>query len=99
VHYALVRVLLGVSACVGIAVVYLLPLSYVVAAAAGLVASVVIFRYPVAGLCLLGFAVPWGSSLPVGSGSLPLTPTDIIAAEVGATWLVGSGRAAAESDS
>ncbi len=88
IHYALVRVLLGVSACVGIAVVYLLPLSYAVAAAAGLVASVVIFRYPVAGLCLLGFAVPWGSSLPVGSGSLPLTPTDIIAAEVGAAWLV-----------
>ena len=53
----------------------------------GLVTSALILRHPVAGLCLLGFAVPWGSSLSLGGRSLPLTPTDLIAAEVGVAWL------------
>jgi len=83
-----IRILLGACALVGIPLVYLLPTSFAVAAAAGLVLTALIFRYPVVGLCLLGLTVPWGSSFPVGSGSLPLTPTDVIAFVLGAAWLV-----------
>lgn len=87
-RYWWIRILLAACAAVGIALVYLLPASYALGAAAGLISTVVIFRYPVVGVCLLGLAVPWGSSIPVGSGSLPLTPTDVIAGELGAAWLV-----------
>jgi O-antigen ligase len=87
-RYTLTRGLLIGVACAGIAAVCVLPATYAVALAAGLIVTAVILRYPVFGLCLLGLAVPWGSSLSPGPGSLPLTPVDIIAAEVGAAWLV-----------
>lgn len=87
-RYALMRILLVAFASAGIAVIYLLPGTYSLALAAGLVTSAAIFRYPVVGLCLLGLAVPWSTTVSPGSGSLPLTATDIIAAEVGAAWLV-----------
>jgi O-antigen ligase len=87
-RYTLIRILLVVTACAGIAVVTLMPTRYAIAVPVGLVAAAAILRYPIVGLCLLGFAVPWGSSLPLGSGSLPLTPTDMIAAGLGVAWLV-----------
>jgi O-antigen ligase len=87
-RYTLIRILLVVTACAGIAVVTLTPTRYAVALPVGLVVAAAILRYPVLGLCLLSFTVPWGSSLPIGSGSLPLTPTDVIAAELGVAWLV-----------
>lgn len=64
------------------------PPVYLVGAVLAAGAAVAVLRYPVAGFCLVGFSVPWGSSLTVTAASFPVTPTDLIVALIGFVWVV-----------
>lgn len=55
---------------------------------AGAMLTLAAFRYPIIGFCALGFSVPWGSAFELSGGSLPITPTEVVAASLAAAWLV-----------
>jgi O-antigen ligase len=78
---------LSALAAAGLAAIWLLPLSDAVGLAGLVAIAAVTLRYPVAGLCLLGLSVPWGTAVPSPAGSSLITPTDLIAALVGGVWL------------
>ncbi|HEX6508158.1 MAG TPA: O-antigen ligase family protein [Chloroflexota bacterium] len=87
-RWTLTRVSLALCAVAGISCICFLPTKYAVAVFALVLTTAFTLRYPVVGLCLLAFSVPWGSA--VSPGGLPsfVTPTDVIAAELGAAWIV-----------
>ncbi len=74
----------------GIALVYVLPLSWSLAIVALTLTTAFTLRYPVAGICLIAITVPWGSVVAPSTSSIPLTPTDLIAAELSVAWILSA---------
>lgn len=66
----------------------LVPPLWVLLVVLGLVVAAITLRYPVAGLCLLAFSVPWGGGFPVGIAGIPMTSTEIVTGALGVAWLV-----------
>jgi O-antigen ligase len=87
---SVVRAALVASGAGTIALVYTLPLRLTLALLVGVLTVVLSLRWPVAGICAIAIAVPWGSTVPVGSASNPITPTDVLAAELTAAWLISA---------
>jgi O-antigen ligase len=58
----------------------------------GLALAAIVLRFPIAGIVMLVFSVPWGSELSVHGGSSPITPTELLVALLGVAWLGVSVR-------
>lgn len=59
---------------------------WVLVGAVAVLATLFILRYPVAGLILLSFSVPWLGGLSISAGTFSFTPTDVTVAVVGGVW-------------
>jgi O-antigen ligase len=77
--------LLGLAG-VGLVAIWALPPIYVAAALVAVVSAAIVLLYPVGGLCLFAFAVPWGTAIPPHLGTVSVT--EPIAAGLGFAWLV-----------
>ncbi|HLJ68831.1 MAG TPA: O-antigen ligase family protein [Chloroflexota bacterium] len=74
------RAVLLLAALAALASIWVLPPTYLAAALVGLGLMALTLIVPVAGLCILAFAVPWGSTVTVTAGSFPISPVEIVSA-------------------
>lgn len=82
------RAAMAAATAIAVAAIVTLPPVGLIAGSLAATAVVATLRYPVVGFCLLAVSVPWGSSLTAGSGSFPVTSTDLVVALLGFVWLV-----------
>lgn len=82
------RSLLAALGLLVLAAGMVVPPLWIIFAVLGLLVVAVTLRYPVAGLCLMAFSVPWGGGFPVGLGGVPLTTTELATASLAAAWVV-----------
>jgi O-antigen ligase len=85
---ALWRALWLILALASISASFLLPPLWAAIGVCGLAAVLVTLRWPVAGLVLFVFSVPWGGGFPVPLAGAPVTSTELIVAALTAAWLV-----------
>lgn len=69
---------------------WLFPPIYVSLALASLIGTLLILRFPVAGLCLLALSVPWGSGFAVTVGGFPASPTEVLVVLTSGAWLASA---------
>src|SRR5579875_710217 len=81
------RALLTIAALGCLVAGWIAPSIWVLACVVGAATFVAILRFPIFGLCLLSFSVPWGREIGLPIGGATVTPTDGIVAAVGIAWL------------
>lgn len=79
--------LLGGACLLLVAAWFVPPLDVVLVLGVGLAIGLAM-RYPVAGLGVLAFAVPWGGGATLLPGSMTITLVDVVVAGLGIAWLV-----------
>lgn len=82
------RALLTAVAALVLVAGWLEPPIWVILTVVAFFLVAVTLRYPIAGLCLLAFSVPWGGGFPLGVGGVPLTSTELVTGALGVAWVV-----------
>ncbi len=87
-RWDVIRLILASCAVLVLIGLMVAPPLYAVLAITVLAALALTLRWPLVGLCLLAFSVPWGSGLALTVGSFPVSSTDLLIAAIGGAWLV-----------
>lgn len=82
------RAAVVVGAGAVLAASWFVPVIWVLIASGAAIAILLTLRYPIAGLVLLIFSVPWAGGFSLPLGPFPLTLTDLVVGGLGVAWLV-----------